>query len=73
MFSGCRDEKVNKTPGGETAEKADSNILALVRDEEITREDLEAAMGRIPERSRDRLSKKVPDNLIEARVFAKNR
>lgn len=66
-----RDEKVNKTPGGETAEKADSNILALVRDEEITREDLEAAMGRIPERSRDRLSKKVLDNLIEARVFAK--
>jgi peptidyl-prolyl cis-trans isomerase C len=66
FLTGCRDEKVGKGD----AEKRDSNVLALIGDEEITKEDLEAAMEQIPEKKRTALRNRVLDSLIEARVFA---
>ena len=67
VSTGYRDEAVGNQ--GETT-KAMSSVLATVRGEVITTEDVEAALQKIPERSRKSLRKQVLDNLIEDRVFA---
>jgi peptidyl-prolyl cis-trans isomerase C len=63
---GCRDEKGGKA----VVEKTDSNILARIGDEEITKADLEAALEQIPEGKREALRTKVIDDLIKVKVFA---
>ena len=67
-LTGCRDENVGQSKG--VVEKADSNILAVVGDEVITRADLAVAMERIPEARRERLRLRVLDDLIRAKVFS---
>ena len=67
-LTGCREE------GGDTravVEKRNSNVVALIGEEEITRQDLEQDLKRIPEGRRETLKHKVLDDLIEARVFAR--
>jgi peptidyl-prolyl cis-trans isomerase C len=52
------------------ANKSASNVVATVRGEAITAEELNAALQRLPEKKRAAVRKKVLDTLIEERVFA---
>jgi hypothetical protein len=52
------------------ANKSGSNVVATVRGEAITAEELDAALQRLPERKRAVVRKQVLDTLIEERVFA---
>jgi EpsD family peptidyl-prolyl cis-trans isomerase len=65
--TGCRDEAVGNQG---KAEMLGSNVVATVRGEAVTTEDLEAVLRKIPAKKRKALRGKVLDNLIEARVFA---
>jgi EpsD family peptidyl-prolyl cis-trans isomerase len=65
--AGCNDEAVGNQ--GE-AMTSGSNVVATVRGEAITTEDLEAVLQKIPVRKREALRAQVLDNLIGARVFA---
>lgn len=71
-LAGCREEGVRENVGQETGEKPTENVVAMIGDEQITRQDLEAALDRmqVPARKREALRKKVLDGLIEATVFA---
>ncbi|UCG81314.1 MAG: peptidyl-prolyl cis-trans isomerase [Desulfobacterales bacterium] len=64
---GCNDEAVGNQGEAKTSE---SNVVAMVRGEAITTEDLETVLQKLPVRKREALRAKVLDNLIEARVFA---
>jgi EpsD family peptidyl-prolyl cis-trans isomerase len=68
-LSGCREEAEGSK--GAVEEKATS-VLAMIGDEQITRQDLEVALERmqVPAGKREALRNKVLDNLIEATVFA---
>lgn len=66
-IAGCNDEAVGNQ--GE-AKRSGSDVVATVRGEAITAEDLQAVLQKIPERKREALRARVLDNLIEARVFA---
>ncbi len=76
FFAGCREEEAGKKAAGEAAvqepavEKAGGDVLALVGQDKITREDVEALLARIPARRREMLKKRALDDLIEATVFA---
>jgi EpsD family peptidyl-prolyl cis-trans isomerase len=63
----CTDEAVGNQ--GE-AKKPEVNVVATVRGEAITTEDLEAVLQKIPERKRQALRNQVLDDMIEDRVFA---
>lgn len=54
-----------------TEEKTDTDILAKIGDEVITKADLEEALKGLPERTRIRLRDEVLDQLIEVKVFSK--
>jgi len=70
-LSGCGDHSVGHNAGQKTDEKATDSVLAMIGDEPITRQDLEAALEHIPENRRDSLRKKSLDDLIEATLFAR--
>ncbi len=63
---GCRNEKNTSGAG----DKADPNVLAVVGDDEITRDQLELALARIPESKRQALKRRALDDLIRAKVFS---
>ena len=67
-LTGCREEGGDRSA---VVEKRNSNVVALIGEEEITRQDLEQDLKRIPEGRRETLKHKVLDDLIEARVFAR--
>ena len=66
-LAGCRDEAADRSA---VLEKTKSTVVALIGEEEITREDLEQDLKEIPEARRETLKNKVLSDLIEARVFA---
>ena len=71
-LAGCREEGARENVGQETGEKPTESVVAMIGDEQITRQDLEAALERmqVPAWKREAHSKKVLDGLIEATVFA---
>ncbi len=64
---GCNDEAVGNQGEAKTSE---SSVVAMVRGEAITTEDLETVLQKIPVRKREALRAQVLDDLIEAMVFA---
>ncbi|MDY6836843.1 MAG: peptidyl-prolyl cis-trans isomerase [Thermodesulfobacteriota bacterium] len=65
---GCREEAADRSA---LLGKSKSTVVALIGEEEITREDLEQDLKQIPEQKHQALQKKILDDLIEARVFAR--
>jgi len=66
-LTGCRGESSHMM----TDSKPDSeNIMARIGDEAITREDVDAALERIPKRKHQAIMNRVLDDLIEDRVFS---
>lgn len=65
-LSGCRPGEKSKAEG----QKGDRDVLAMVGDQTITREDFERAMDFVPENSREGLKSKVLDRLIRDKVFS---
>jgi parvulin-like peptidyl-prolyl isomerase len=66
--TGCRDEAVGNQG---TFKSSSQDVLAMIGEEPIRTADLEAALEKLPVRKRAALRSKVFDNLIEARVFAR--
>jgi parvulin-like peptidyl-prolyl isomerase len=66
--TGCRDEAVGNQG---TFKSSSQDVLAMIGEEPIRTADLEAALEKLPVRKRAALRSKVLDNLIEARVFAR--
>jgi peptidyl-prolyl cis-trans isomerase C len=60
----------NKAEGNHRETQSSAQVLATVGDMAITVDDLEAAMGNMPERKRVQLRDRILDSLIENRVFA---
>jgi hypothetical protein len=66
--TGCRDEAVGNQG---TFKSSSQDVLAMIGEEPILTADLEAALEKLPVKKRAALRSKVLDNLIEARVFAR--
>jgi parvulin-like peptidyl-prolyl isomerase len=66
--TGCRDEAVGNQG---TFKSSSQDVLAMIGEEPIRTADLEAALEKLPVKKRAALRNKVLDNLIEARVFAR--
>ncbi len=66
--TGCRDEAVGNQG---TFKSSSHDVLAMIGEEPIRTADLETALEKLPVRKRAALRSKVFDNLIEARVFAR--
>ncbi|NVM20210.1 MAG: peptidyl-prolyl cis-trans isomerase [Desulfobacterales bacterium] len=69
FFGGGCEEKSELKDRGKTGD-GDKKIAAKVGDAEITGAELDAAMDKIPERSRKRYRQRVLNHLIEAKVFS---
>lgn len=67
LTTACRDDAVRHLGNSEMLE---SNVVAMVSGAAVTTEDLEAVLGKIPEKKREALRGRVLDSLIEDRVFA---
>jgi peptidyl-prolyl cis-trans isomerase C len=70
VLFGCGEKNLEKAPGSEPETKADSEVVALIGREEITKQDLDAAMEGVPEARQAVLRDRMLDSLIEARVFS---
>ncbi len=74
-LAACREEEVGAKGRGAMAEVGDTSergaiVLAKIGDEEITSQDLVAAMERVPARRREAVKDEILDDFVQDRVFA---
>jgi parvulin-like peptidyl-prolyl isomerase len=69
--TGCRDEAVGNQGTSKSFKSSSQDVLAMIGEEPIRTADLEAVLEKLPVKKRAALRSKVFDNLIEARVFAR--
>jgi EpsD family peptidyl-prolyl cis-trans isomerase len=69
FLSGCREEQSDAGKLGETGQR-DENVLAMIGDEAVTQEQLDAALRKLPPHKQKKFRGRVLDNLIEAKVFS---
>lgn len=64
---GCRDSDKS---GAAVRGRGTGQVVARMGDQEITRDELESALNKLPERRREEFRERVLNNLLETKVFA---